>query len=67
MGGWEVAAPVLRLGRAGFIRPLCKNGDATRGRAIYAWWIAPTACGLRRARDGTSSCVMGEPWAEQKT
>jgi hypothetical protein len=36
MGGWEVAAPVLRLGRAGFIPSLCKNGDATRGRAIYS-------------------------------
>ena len=66
MGGWEVAAPVLRLGRAGFIRPLCKNGDATRGRAIYTWWTAPRASRLRRARDGSMSCVMGGTWAKPK-
>lgn len=26
-----MAAPFLRLGRACFAAPLCKNGDATRG------------------------------------
>ena len=26
-----MAAPFLRLGRAGFTAPLCKNGDATWG------------------------------------
>lgn len=61
-----MAAPFLRLGRAGFIRPLCKNGDATRGRAIYTGWIWPRACGLREAADGTSRRVMGEPWTKHK-
>jgi hypothetical protein len=31
VGGCAVAAPFLRLGRAGFAAPLCKNGDATWG------------------------------------
>jgi hypothetical protein len=30
-GGRAVAAPFLRLGRADFTAPLCKNSDATRG------------------------------------
>lgn len=67
MGGWEVAAPFLRLGRARCIRSLCKNGGATRGRAIYTWWIIPRVCRLRRTRDGPRSCVMGGPWAKQKS
>jgi hypothetical protein len=36
MGGWEVAAPLLRPSRAAFIPSFCKNGDATRGARIYA-------------------------------
>src|SRR5437763_1876082 len=27
LGGWEVTAPFLRLGRAGFTRSVCKNGE----------------------------------------
>jgi len=61
-----VAAPFLRPLSAGFILSLCKNGDATRGARIYAWWITPRACRLRSARDTTSGRVMGGPWAKQK-
>jgi hypothetical protein len=61
-----VAAPLLRPSRAAFIPSLCKNGDATRGARIYAWWVTPRACRLRRARDTKCSRVMGGPWAKQK-
>ena len=33
-GGREAAALFLRMGRAGFTAPLCKNSDAARGRAL---------------------------------
>jgi ferric-dicitrate binding protein FerR (iron transport regulator) len=33
-GGREAAALFLRLGRACWFHPLCKNSDAARGRAL---------------------------------
>lgn len=61
-----MAAPFLRPSRADFIPSICKNGDPTRGARIYAWWIKPRECRLRRARDTTCSRVMGGPWAKQR-
>lgn len=46
-----MAAPFLRLGRADFTAPLCKNGDATRGpRAPHAVDRAEDVQGALRVR-----------------
>jgi len=47
-----VAALFLRRRSAGYVLPICKSSDATRGPRLYAWWNAPRACRLRQAHHG---------------
>lgn len=51
-GRREVAALFLRPRSARFFHPLCKNSDATTGRAIYTGWNAAHASKVREAADG---------------
>lgn len=59
-----MAAPFLRPSRVAFIPSPCKNGDPTSGARIYAWWMTPRACRLRRARDNVQP---REGWAVGET
>lgn len=57
-GGREAAALFLRMGRAGFTAPLCKNSDAARRRVLPPVERAHAQTKLRRdARDAAEVFV----------